>query len=149
MIFAFYSNKKEITMKKILFLFIFLSVIIAAEEDLFSVSRSGNHKALKKAISRAENIDIKNKFNKTALMYACNDGDLTAVQMLVEAGAAVNEQDSEGWSPLFYAAANNNLDIVKYLLSKGADKSLTDIGGKRACDYAEKKGYTEIAGLTR
>ncbi len=37
-------------------------------------------------------------------------------------GADVNEEDEEGWTPLMYAAYNNEYsDVINMLLDKGAD----------------------------
>ena len=51
-------------------------------------------------------------------------GDLRAVQYLIELGADPNIADKHGTTPLMLAALTGRLDIVIYLLSHGADKSL-------------------------
>ncbi len=56
-----------------------------------------------------------------ALPTAAMLGDLAEVQRLVGAGADVNEQDSDGWTPLMYAAQKGRLEVAKLLLEKGAD----------------------------
>jgi ankyrin repeat protein len=61
---------------------------------------------------------------ETALMLAIKTGDVPIVQMLIDAGANVNTVEKEHkQTPLMYAAAakKNAGDIVKLLLSKGAD----------------------------
>lgn len=47
-------------------------------------------------------------------------GALDRVTELVEAGADVNQPDSETVTLLHWAAINNRKDIVKYLIAKGA-----------------------------
>lgn len=49
---------------------------------------------------------------------------------LVEAGADVNQPDSETVTLLHWAAINNRKDIVKYLIAKGA--VVDAIGGELA-----------------
>ena len=61
---------------------------------------------------------------ETALMVAIKTGELPIVQMLIKAGANVNTAEkTHHQTPLMYAAAapKNAGEIVKLLLSKGAD----------------------------
>lgn len=57
-------------------------------------------------------------------------GSLERVTELVEAGADVNQPDSETVTLLHWAAINNRKDIVKYLIAKGAE--VDAIGGELA-----------------
>jgi len=56
-----------------------------------------------------------------ALIMACGDGDLDFVKMLVESGIDVNGVGARGFTPLMSAANNEEPEVIKYLLSKGAD----------------------------
>jgi ankyrin repeat protein len=65
-----------------------------------------------------------NQDGETALMLAIKGGALPIVQMLIQAGANVNTVEKEHReTPLMYAAAakKNAGEMVKLLLSKGAD----------------------------
>src|SRR5262245_47168281 len=65
-----------------------------------------------------------NEEGQTALMLAIKTGDLPIVKMLVEAGANVNALEKvQNQTPLMWAAAatRNAGEMVKLLLSKGAD----------------------------
>src|SRR3546814_14966726 len=53
----------------------------------------------------------------TALMIAAYKTNKPAVMALLERGAAVNKQ---GWTPLHYAAASGDNEIVKMLMDKSA-----------------------------
>lgn len=62
--------------------------------------------------------------NCTPLHLACIGGCLEATQALLELGASVNAKDDEQYTPLLHAVhptAKCNLELVKYLLEKGAD----------------------------
>ena len=48
-------------------------------------------------------------------------GDLTAVKSIIDGGVNVNAVDKDGFTPLHWAPENNRLDIVNYLIAKGAD----------------------------
>ena len=56
---------------------------------------------------------------------AVNDGDLKTVKRYIET-TDVNIDDSYfAWTPFLMTAAKNQLEIMKYLVSKGADISYT------------------------
>jgi ankyrin repeat protein len=61
-------------------------------------------------------------FEKEQLHIAADEGDLIRVKKLVEEGREVNAFDSTlSFTPLHYAAKGERIEIVKYLLSVGAD----------------------------
>ncbi len=59
--------------------------------------------------------------NNTPLMFAARVGDLASAKLLVAAGANVNDQDAWGISVVTLAAHSGFLDLVEFLLDKGAD----------------------------
>jgi ankyrin repeat protein len=75
-------------------------------------------------------------YNNTPLCNAIINGDIASVKKFVEYGSDVNEL-SNGVTPLMFAARYNNVEIIKYLLSKGADKKIKDERGNTALKYAE------------
>lgn len=83
---------------------------------------------------------------------------LAVVRRIVELGAPINEikyeTDPRGYSerkpfglgtPLHRAAEFGKVDIVKYLLKKGADPLKLDSKGQTPRFWAEKYGRTEVA----
>ncbi|MCF6128043.1 ankyrin repeat domain-containing protein [Flavobacterium sp. AS60] len=75
-------------------------------------------------------------YDNTPLCNAIINGDIATVKKFVEYGSDVNEL-SNGVTPLMFAARYNNVEIIKYLLSKGADKKIKDERGNTALKYAE------------
>jgi ankyrin repeat protein len=64
-------------------------------------------------------------------------GLLNAVKYLVEeTGADVNAVDHEGNTPLHNAAARGDVEMIKYLVSKGADVSRVNREGQTVADMA-------------
>src|SRR5437660_5156836 len=57
------------------------------------------------------------------IVEAVEKGDLKALKRLVEAGADVDAMYGE-WTALMLAAANRDIEAIRYLLSKGADTEL-------------------------
>lgn len=63
-------------------------------------------------------VDLANPADETALMMAALRGNLDAVRRLVDLGAQVRRA---GWTPAHYAAAGPNVQVLAFLLDRGAD----------------------------
>lgn len=59
--------------------------------------------------------------SKQPLHIHALEGDLTKVRTEVEGGAAVDIRDSGGRTALMLAAESGRMEVVEYLVSKGAD----------------------------
>lgn len=64
----------------------------------------------------------------TALLFAARVGDLESMQLLVTAGADVNDTDAWGVSALALAAHSGFTPMVTYLLTKGANPNACESG---------------------
>jgi len=65
------------------------------------------------------------------------DGWLPAVKFLVEElGADVNARDHNGYTPLHHAASRGDNELIKYLVSKGADVKAVSRSGQTTVDLA-------------
>jgi ankyrin repeat protein len=65
------------------------------------------------------------------------DGWLPAVKFLVEElGADVNARDHNGYTPLHHAASRGDNELIKYLISKGADPKAVSRTGQTTVDMA-------------
>ena len=64
----------------------------------------------------------------TALTFAARGGHLDALQVLLEAGAGINDTLSDGQSALVVAVANANWELAGYMLDRGADPNLAGAG---------------------
>jgi serine/threonine protein kinase/ankyrin repeat protein len=65
-------------------------------------------------------------------------------EALLQAGCDVNAADSNGRTPLMYAARYRRASAVRLLLKAGADISAKDKDGKTALDLAKQFGTKEI-----
>lgn len=84
----------------------------------------------------------------TPLCVAISKGEVDFVKKLIEYGASINET-SNGMTPLMVAARFNNVEILKLLVGKGADKSLKDDKGFTALKYAELSNAKEAAAFLK
>lgn len=81
----------------------------------------------------------------TALHEACLQGDLDAVQKLIQqVKIDVNYLDRTGSSALMYAAYGGFLSIVKYLVTHGAKIDVKNLKGGTAIRYAAYAGHRAV-----
>ena len=82
------------------------------------------------------------EINLPELVYWASLGDTARVRQLLADGIDPNQSDEEGYSALQAAAENDHLDIVKLLVSKGANISFK--GQYTALELAEMAKNTQI-----
>ena len=89
-----------------------------------------------------------------ALHYAARQGQLEALEALVEAGVDVNQvTKGDNTSPLLIATINGHFDLAMYLLDRGADPNLASHGGATPLyaalnvQWAPKALYPQPQGL--
>jgi ankyrin repeat protein len=70
------------------------------------------------------------KGGMTPLLYAARDGNLSAAQRLVGAGAALELADANSIRPLLMSLLNGKLEVASYLLSQGGDVNADDFWGR-------------------
>ena len=86
--------------------------------------------------------------NVTPLCNAIFKGDIESIKKFVEYGADVNEK-SNGLTPLMIAARYNKVEIIKFLLAKGANSKEKDDNGYTALKYAELSNANEAIQLLK
>ncbi|WP_151869132.1 ankyrin repeat domain-containing protein [Acinetobacter soli] len=86
--------------------------------------------------------DQENDVQLPELVYWASLGDTARVRQLLADGIDANQSDEEGYSALQAAAENDHLDVVKLLVSKGADISFK--GQYTALELAEMAQNTQI-----
>ncbi|MGE3858195.1 MAG: ankyrin repeat domain-containing protein [Dehalococcoidia bacterium] len=82
-----------------------------------------------------------------ALIEAAATGDLAAVRALIAAGAAVDERDARGRTPLFRAAQNGHLPVARALLAAGADVNAADEAADTPYYVAALARHAELTGV--
>jgi uncharacterized protein len=76
------------------------------------------------------------------LVYWASLGEVEEVERVLAEGVDVNQTDDEGYSALQAAAENDNLDVVKLLVAKGANVQYTT--QYTALQLAEMAGNSEV-----
>ena len=107
-------------------LIVFLLAIVGyvyadTNEDLWNAARTGNIEAVKALLAKGIDVNAKNQYGATALLFAASKGHVEIAKVLIEHGADVNVKDSfYGEAPISWAAQWNHIELVKLLLEKGA-----------------------------
>ncbi|HHX82024.1 MAG TPA: hypothetical protein GX696_03460 [Pseudomonadaceae bacterium] len=97
---------------------------------------------------------------KTPLLYATRQGDLESTQLLVEAGADIEQRDANDTTPLLNAILNatiasqpgpaaEHIAIAHYLIEQGADINASDWYGQTPLFAAVDLRNVEVSGPTR
>lgn len=112
---------------------------------LMNAAKSGDLEEVKK-LSK-EDVNLVDEYDKTALMYASNNGQLEIVKYLLSQNAdAFIRAGGWGYHALKLAAEEGHLEVVKELLVKILNKkTLWPIS--EALETAISNGHTEIANM--
>ena len=89
---------------------------------------------LKKLIAKGADVNTTDNHGSTPLMHARN---LQVLEVLLANKADINAMDDFGETALMSAAGFDNAEKVKFLLAKGADKSLKNKKGQMVADLAK------------
>ena len=102
----------------------------------------GQKEVLSLLLQRGGNVDAKSKkLGRSALHWACREGKLDCVEMLLDAGSAINVCDDDDWTPLILAAFCGQKEVISLLLQRGAIVvAKCKRRGRTALHWAVKKG---------
>jgi len=117
---------------------------IVGKDDLFNIAYNSEHPQIRETICE---IDI-----NRALMYKSSQGDVEAMEQLIENGADVNSRNSKGAQPIHYAAGKRQLESLKLLVGKyGVDpdaKTSSDSGERYTASVVASHNPEWVEGLT-
>eukprot|EP01097_Dermamoeba_algensis_P003859 TRINITY_DN2614_c0_g1_i2.p1 TRINITY_DN2614_c0_g1~~TRINITY_DN2614_c0_g1_i2.p1 ORF type:complete len:694 (-),score=137.63 TRINITY_DN2614_c0_g1_i2:185-2266(-) len=99
------------------------------------------------AANQTNNAKSANISEKISVLHLISQtGNLESAALLTESGAEINVRTSTNQqTPLHLAVLYNRLDMVSFLLQRGADPNLPDIGGNTPLMTASQMGFIDIA----
>jgi ankyrin repeat protein len=75
----------------------------------------------------------------------CSGAQPPLLAVVLELGAAVDGRDTDGWTPLHWAAAHGYAASARRLLAAGADPAATTPARLTAADLAARNGHDTLA----
>ncbi len=129
---------------------------------LMLAAGSGATGTISLLIDNGADVSLKDENGNDALFYSMrlfgfwqawrendnSDQSALLVRYLVGKGASINQQGSDGISPLMFLASRCYPEAIKLFLSLGADPSLKTKLGETALMIAEKKAVSSVQGST-
>lgn len=107
-------------------------------------------------IDRGANVnDREGQFGATPLQQAVDNGHLETAKLLLKRGAEINAVDKRGFSALSCASQLQSFSnvgggkLIEYLVSQGADLHVKNAHGQTPLEYANSRGWKEIADVLR
>lgn len=120
---------------------------IFGQTVLYLACHNGHYESVKillDAGAQPEPRLAKSKHNKLPLVAASSQGHLDIAKLLIKFGANINSQEDNGNTALFISTKNQKKEVVKYLLSAGADEQIKNSYQKTAVDVAFESQIPEI-----
>lgn len=109
---------------------------------LVLAAQSGDILIIKELLKAGANIRGFDKHGRTAVYYT--NGRISALNVLVSAGADINARDIDRATPLIHAAKYPHPVILRELILLGANPDIRDREGYTAWDYIKGKKRAEI-----
>ena len=114
---------------------------------LWQLCKDGKLGGVQSALARGEDVNDKNAFGATALMFAVGRKHNSIVKLLLDQpGVKVNEKDNSGSTALHSVARDNNPQVARMLLLHPAMDSANAKAnnGETAVMRAVRGGYKEV-----
>ncbi|XP_041986761.1 integrin-linked protein kinase [Aricia agestis] len=115
-------------------------------EDIFQWCREGNALQVRVWLDDTEHdMNQGDDHGFSPLHWACKEGHIKIVEMLIRRGARINVTNLGDDTPLHLAAAHGHRPIVQLLLQNRVDVNFTNEHGNSPLHYACFWGYNAIA----
>ncbi|MBM7700683.1 ankyrin repeat domain-containing protein [Kurthia huakuii] len=102
-------------------------------------------KEVKRYIARGQNVHVTNRRGRSALMMATYNHHVELAEILIEAGANVNQQDDLKNTPYLYAAAEGYVDILELMNGKINPHITNRYGGNGLIPACERGAVETVA----
>lgn len=110
----------------------------------------GHRRVAELLLSRGAKVATKSGSGKSALHIAASHGHISVARLLTKSSEglrALNDPDQSQSAPLHYAAAGENLAMVKHLVHLRANVRLADRNGLLPVHCAVERGFNKVNSL--
>lgn len=115
-------------------------------KDLFAAVEDGRQNTVSKLIeNHPQWVDSRSDLGNSPLFIAAYHGHHGVAEVLIDAGASVDNGGSGEMAPLHAAAIRGHMDIVNLLLAAGANANVQDSQGRTPLFFAAQEGHAEVA----
>lgn len=131
-----------------------INALDSTRRDILNIAISqGNSDMVRWALDN--NIDptmVTSVYSGSALIYACHQGQVEIVAMLIDAGAPLDRVNNLGWTALLETTILGDgsaayQKIASLLVRAGADKTIADRDGKTPLAHARARSHTKVAAI--
>jgi ankyrin repeat protein len=114
----------------------------------------GRLEILKMTVAAGADLKSVNRYGGTALTPAAHHGHVDVVRYLLTTDVDINQVNNLGWTALLEAVVLGDggeryIEIVRALVTAGADKMIADRDGVTPLQHARSKGYEQIIAILK
>ncbi|XP_036293033.2 transient receptor potential cation channel subfamily A member 1 [Pipistrellus kuhlii] len=116
-------------------------------KDSFKVVCEGNANELQSCLKKRKKLPKYDGVNASPLHYAAEEGDIGLMETIISDSSCdvLNVMDSDGNTPLHRATEKNQVESVRFLLSKGANPNLQNHSMMAPLHLAVQGMHNEVA----
>ncbi|GFR22359.1 hypothetical protein TNCT_213892 [Trichonephila clavata] len=108
----------------------------------------GHTSVVKLLLENGANAKVTDNKNRNSFEMAVANGNAEVVKILLqEKNFHINDKGNDGFSLLHIAAQEGNLNIIKYLIDRGADVNSQNDAGSKPIHIAAREGHKDIVEL--
>jgi ankyrin repeat protein len=117
--------------------------------DIWRAARDGNLAEVERLVGEdPSRVNAKQECSMaTPLSSAAEEGHIEVVRLLLDQGAAINEQEDYGSTAVLCASQQGHTPVVELLLERGADPTLPDGDGSTSLMTASDQGHLGVVRL--
>merc|ERR1719217_1448060 len=124
-----------------------LTAIRESSVSLHDAARRGDLQRLQEFLTDGKDVNAKDFKGVTPLGYAVGHDKLSAVKVLIDAKANVNEVDSAGNGAVHFAAGYGRMQVLEHLLARGGDHSKVNQMGLTPMGAAQQNNQQQAVAL--
>jgi len=115
--------------------------------SLHDAAKKGDLSKIQEFLKSRKDVDVRDLKGVTPLGYAVACDHLSAVKMLIEAKANLDDVDSVGNSAVHFAAGYGRVKVLEHLLARGAQASKVNQMGMTALAAAQQNQHAAVINI--